>query len=123
MDGAGTTTETNTYELTDFSPFNGVNYYRLIQTDNNGAVNSLGIRSVNLDQEDDFVAYPNPVNGELYLSFDKKGTHVIEFFDITGRMILHKETGQFSTIQMNDFAKGVYTIRTERGKEIRIIVQ
>ncbi|MDF3028813.1 MAG: hypothetical protein K0S23_3120 [Fluviicola sp.] len=123
MDGAGTTTETNTYELTDFSPFNGVNYYRLIQTDNNGAVNSLGIRSVNLDQEDDFVAYPNPVNGELYLSFDKKGMHVIEFFDIAGRMILHKEIGQFSTIQMGDFAKGVYTIRTEQGKEIRIIVQ
>ncbi|WP_341903265.1 BNR-repeat neuraminidase N-terminal domain-containing protein [Fluviicola taffensis] len=123
LNGAGTTTETNTYELTDFSPFNGVNYYRLIQTDNNGAVNSLGIRSVNLDQEDYLVAYPNPVNGDLYLSFDKKGNHVIEFFDLSGRLILRKEIGQFSTIQMDDFAKGVYTIRTEQGKEIRIIVQ
>jgi hypothetical protein len=123
MNGAGTTTETNTYKLVDPSPFNGVNYYMLNQTDNNGVIHSLGIRSVNLDQEENFVAYPNPVSGELYLSFDKKGTHVIEFFDMTGRMILHKESGQFSTIQMDDFAKGVYTIRTEQGKEIRIIVQ
>lgn len=123
MNGAGTTTETNSYKLVDPSPFNGVNYYMLNQTDNNGVIHSLGIRSVNLDQEDYLVAYPNPVNGDLYLSFDKKGNHVIEFFDISGRLILHKEIGQFSTIQMDDFAKGVYTIRTEQGREIRIIVQ
>lgn len=121
--GAGTTTETNSYKLTDPSPFNGVNYYMLNQTDNNGIVHSLGIRSVNLNQEDDFIAYPNPVNGELYLSFDKKGNHTIEFFDIAGRLILRKETDQFSTVQTDDFAKGVYTIRTEQGKEIRIVVQ
>jgi hypothetical protein len=123
MNGAGTTTETNSYKLADVSPFNGINYYRLSQTDNNGVIHSLGIRSVNLDQEDYLVAYPNPVNEDLYLSFDKKGNHVIEFFDISGRLILRKEIGQFSTIQMDDFAKGVYTIRTEQGREIRIIVQ
>jgi hypothetical protein len=122
-DGAGTTTLTTNYLLKDYSPYTGINYYRLSQTDENGAVTELGVRSVYLDQTATFIVYPNPAEEMVYVSFNKKGSHVITMYDMTGRIVYTEEVKQTTNIPVKTFAKGIYTLRTESGSEMKVIIQ
>lgn len=62
--GNGTTSEKFNYVAYDVNPNSGVNYYKLIQIDNDGTTKELGIQSLNytLNQTTNLIVYPNPVS-------------------------------------------------------------
>ncbi len=74
LEGSGTSELSNNYMLRDNSPFNGRNYYRLVDIDNNGVEHFSEIIKVNYFKEISFdlKPYPNPIkNGEtFYLNLD-----------------------------------------------------
>jgi hypothetical protein len=64
IDGAGNSNYILNYTETDFSPYDGISYYRLKQTDFNGSSSYSQIVSVNyIFNEDNLIVYPNPSDG------------------------------------------------------------
>ncbi|MGE0770213.1 MAG: hypothetical protein AB7K37_00765 [Cyclobacteriaceae bacterium] len=60
--GKGTTSQRSDYEVEDYFPQSGKNYYRLQQTDFDGTYSYSKIVSVDFDGPGGWVAYPNPVS-------------------------------------------------------------
>lgn len=65
---AGTTNARQTYSYTDTKPAYGVNYYRLIQVDNDGTLHPQKVVSVVVDSPENrlFAVFPNPGNGSEF---------------------------------------------------------
>lgn len=121
VNGNGTTTQQQTYQLTDFNPLEGQNYYKLLQTDFDGSQNEEGIRLVNFSQSStDFIIYPNPNNGvELNLRFKEAKTNLfLHIYDAKGQMVFSKQfnsTNQgaegFSFLQIDlNLSNGMYLL-------------
>lgn len=93
VDGAGTTLDFKTYTLIDDKPLDGLSYYRLKQTDFNGAFETfipLSIHNeISLDQVTLSKAYPNPFQD--YISIDFQLNHnselEIQLLDLSGRTL------------------------------------
>lgn len=62
LDGAGNSNSTLNYETIDKSPYFGISYYRLKQTDYNGDFEYSDIKSVNFKNKNNqaYIIYPNP---------------------------------------------------------------
>ncbi|MCE7996769.1 MAG: T9SS type A sorting domain-containing protein [Roseivirga sp.] len=70
MDGAGTTNDLNDYTFIDREPLEPVNFYRLIDVDNNGIENASEVIRVNYSPRIEApVLYPNPVQAgaDIYI--------------------------------------------------------
>ncbi|MBX2927324.1 MAG: T9SS type A sorting domain-containing protein [Saprospiraceae bacterium] len=66
--GAGTSTEPLQYFDTDARPLPGVSYYRLRQTDFDGAFSFSSVVAVQMPFDDkEFAVYPNPAQDHFYL--------------------------------------------------------
>lgn len=69
------------YSAIDEAPIKGISYYRIKQTDFDGKFRYAGIISVNFfKKETDVNFYPNPSNGDLFISFqnnDHKSAELI----------------------------------------------
>lgn len=83
--GSGTSSEPIAYSFVDERPFNGVSYYKLIQTDYDGVTADAGIvlvRMANSTKLLELVSYPNPFRDQaITLSLsglnDKESVSVI----------------------------------------------
>ncbi len=62
VQGSGTSFTQRDYRLTDTSPLNGTNYYRLKQTDYNGDFTYSSIIAVVYKNDNSIKIYPNPAN-------------------------------------------------------------
>ena len=93
--GAGTSNQVNKYFLFDNHPSNGINYYRLIQFDNNGKRHDLGVKSLSfkIDLKMSASVYPNPVEDKINLvlnNIKEKQIRVI-MVGMNGQQV-HQET-------------------------------
>lgn len=112
VEGAGSSNQKIDYQFIDKSPYYGVSYYRLKQTDYDGTYSYSDIRSVNLVSGQGVQLFPNPVSygGEIELSStnseDLNGTYTI--FNTAGKTI---QTGQTTNNKIKiDLASGLYFI-------------
>ena len=127
IQGAGNSTTILNYSFTDESPLSfgahqpvlsevegGVRYYRLKQTDFNGAFSyskTIAINS-NLKNVNDLLIYPNPAQNNFTVEMP------VEIFDIlitdfTGRKILEEKNIHFKiSINVKFFPKGIYFLQT-----------
>ncbi len=91
--GAGTSSNSNNYLLTDYEPVHGLQYYRLRQTDFNGDREVFEPVSVRWSKETKYFVYPNPSDGRVFLSSEpgneQSGSMIIT--DIQGKQVLVKE--------------------------------
>ncbi len=118
--GAGTSTILKNYSLFDYSPNNGITYYRLKQTDFDGKSTYSEIKSVLNNIEETYVSnvHPNPTNDNINFDFYSpvKGIANIEIYDYTGRLVnveaISIEEGK-TTLQakLENFSKGVYSLK------------
>jgi len=121
LNGAGTSFESHLYSYTDRLPLDGINYYRLKQTDKNGASQYFPIIESSCDGGDVTAVtglYPNPVNGILNLEINCQSDDevTIQLMDEIGRIVIHKTTTihqGLSTLNINteNLAGGVYPLR------------
>ncbi|MBN8697821.1 MAG: T9SS type A sorting domain-containing protein [Bacteroidetes bacterium] len=120
VDGAGNSLSTINYNKYDETPFYGITYYRLKQTDYNGEYSfsqiialENGLNDVELSN-----VHPNPtsndINFDLYSPI--AGTIKVQVMDYTGRVVI-EETMVISNgttrlnAKMRELAKGIYSLK------------
>ncbi len=106
------------YSFIDNNPLNGINYYQLIETDQDGAQQYSKI--ISIDQTSAFTSftlYPNPSSAFSTLSFysEMDQSYQLRIFDILGKSILTKTfsgfTGQnFFPISTENLSEGSYQV-------------
>lgn len=111
--GHGTTSEPHAYTTDDPVQCGGVNYYRLSQTDNNGATTILGVRSVAAcDRAHEVLVYPNPATDELTLAWEGHAVTAAILYNAFGQPVVRREIPQSGetqvTMDVSSLASGIY---------------
>jgi hypothetical protein len=100
--GNGTSTKVHQYSFFDFSPYNGKNYYRLKQTDFDGATSYSELAAVNFEGgSNEFVVHPNPVTDDRLTIEGRQsvayGSVLIEVKNLVGLVLIRVEVHADST--------------------------
>lgn len=113
VEGAGNSASTRSYEAIDRHPHVGESYYRLKQTDTDGAYTYSDMVPVNVEAPADLVVYPNPIgNGQvLNLPPDAGG---YELRDATGRLV----NVVYGATEISGLSSGQYTVRSIEHPEL-----
>jgi hypothetical protein len=124
--GSGTTNNTKSYIAYDQTPYSGISYYRLIQTDLDGKQTYSPIRSVTTGQSVTLNVYPNPAISNITIEsgssekinaviFNENGQRVIVPFSNSGNKIILYASG---------LTRGIYFIQISQGnlKVVRRVI-
>lgn len=87
--GAGDSRTRQHYSHEDVNPFTGLNYYRLRQTDRDGASLTFPVISVNIASGTEELVFPNPVDKAGVLTIRSTDLLEISLMDATAREIVH----------------------------------
>ena len=132
--GAGNSTQMINYSTVDNNAAAGVNYYRLTQTDFDGASETFNIASVNCGDNSPLTTvkvYPNPSAGDFYIDFTSEeitGSSVITITDARGMEVykmnvtVEKGSNVFHIDNM-EAAPGMYYIQVSNGTNTSNIVK
>jgi hypothetical protein len=124
--GAGYTSSAHSYSTVDRNPINGINYYRLKQTDFDGTKTHSYVLSVNCSKQmQNLAVFPNPANKDFHLTFDYPGQNgdvTIVIRDAAGlikkKYTRHAATGlNDMTFAVTDFPQGVYNLSIISGND------
>jgi len=114
VDGAGNSTSILNYSSIDYYPLSNTSYYRLKQTDFNGAYSYSNIVSIQLNQSVFLVEniYPNPTNEDLNIQFNTSPNNAtIIIYNAFGECVMNKTySSKDVKISTNHFLNGVYFI-------------
>jgi hypothetical protein len=122
--GAGNSTTTLTYKITDLNPYYGTSYYRLKQTDFDGQFEYADIKSVDLGSDKPFNinVYPNPNTG----TFTLESESICENYTIMNAQGRIVNSGiienQHETISLEEEVVGVYYLSVEN-RTLKIVKQ
>jgi hypothetical protein len=115
VDGAGNSQSTLNYQTADPSPYNGISYYRLKQTDLDGTVSYSKIVAINANADKNISIHPNPGKGIFKIEGLGTGSE-ITVHNTLGETILIKRTfSDSSEIDLSSQPSGVYYIRVNNG--------
>ncbi len=107
------------YSCYDTKPVNGINYYRLKQTDFSGRSTYYPIRNVLFGANNQINIYPNPCKGEAYINKTPEEiseAYLISSLGVKINLIMERTT-QGSMIKTNDISEGVYFLIVKQGEE------
>ncbi|NRA11255.1 MAG: T9SS type A sorting domain-containing protein, partial [Crocinitomicaceae bacterium] len=109
VNGMGTTTTSQHYSWRDNNDNSGTSYYRLSQTDLDGASEVFTTISTNCDLGSSISIYPNPFENEFKIVSELGGT--IKLMDNMGKVILEQEiVAGNNSIQTDRIASGAYMV-------------
>jgi hypothetical protein len=133
VDGAGNSTNMNYYHLLDKKPFEGITYYRLMQTDFDGQHSYSEIKAVRMEHVADgtFSVFPNPATDHFFVKFDEEtSTQDLFIMDMNGKMLreIHLAETQVmgsGLIKVNrmELPAGMYFVTTLEGKMEKLVLQ
>lgn len=111
LDAAGNSDEIETYFLAHKEPVVGVNYYRLRQTDFNGATHHSDVRSA-VFKASEITFYPNPASDRVWFKGDLSLVSVINVYDMHGRIVLQQSGNQdvIREMDVNALERGAYIV-------------
>ncbi len=110
VSGAGNSNNIVSYSWLDDNPTSDIAYYRLKQTDFNGAFSYSEIISKNCQSNDEFRVYPNPVLNRLTLSGSSEKLMDYKIISIEGKIL---KAGAFigeSQLDISNLSEGVYLV-------------
>ncbi len=122
--GAGNSTEEKHYEFTDENPIQGINYYRIKQTDFDGQYSYSEIRSVRHTGKGNVAISPRSTDGRLDISTE------MESYDVAVYSSAGQEVARFAalaghqTVSIDALQAGVYFVKVMSGTEsetVRVI--
>jgi hypothetical protein len=112
----GSANEQSKYVYHDDKPSEGLNYYRLKNSDQDGHFEYSNVVQVNFKESvSNFSVYPNPAKDKI--SIYTKGVIgqdiQIQLFQKNGILIQHKimQSGNVQTMNISDLSNGIYFIR------------
>jgi hypothetical protein len=116
VQGAGNSNYIRQYEYTDHYPYEGVNYYRLIQTDFDGNSTYSEIKAVEFEKSDEnngIIIYPNPFEDVLQIQFQQNQQILsLSIFDAQGRIVYNNQSDT-RLIDLKILPTGFYLIEIE----------
>jgi hypothetical protein len=120
VSGAGDSNTPITYQTFDKKPVEGINYYRLKQTDFDGAFSYSEIRSAFFKNKGSIISiFPNPTSEFLNIQIEnpfEKG--MLQLFDGLGRLIISTELKDSHSLNIAHLPKGVYLLKIKaHGKD------
>lgn len=127
IEGAGNSSEINTYSTKDIHPFSGISFYRLVQTDFDGTQHFSDIVSVQRVESATLNILPNPASSILNIYSTESDLNQFAIVDITGNDLTEKieiieRSKDKCTINISTLPDGVYFIRTPNATD-KIIKQ
>ena len=125
--GAGNSSKEITYTYNDLAPVRGNNFYRLKQTDFDGAVKYSYVRSLKFDGNlKPMVIYPTLASNKITISLSDDAllnTHIF-IIDNQGRSVKKEILTQLKQdLDINSLQKGMYFIKAENGQVQKFIKQ
>lgn len=110
----GNTNEESNYDLIDYNPHPGVNYYKLKEVTTDGEVTAYKTISVNFDDLGQVSVYPNPTKENITVSAsDFRGKNVqFSIIDIYGKTVDVVKISQWSgkyNYNSTNLKSGIYT--------------
>ncbi|MES2514426.1 MAG: T9SS type A sorting domain-containing protein [Bacteroidota bacterium] len=122
QNGGGTTTQRIKYSYIDHSPFEGVSYYRLKQTDFNGAFKHSSISSVEIQKGSAISVFPNPsASHVLNIQTKESLPYTIGVYDQLGRELMLSSYHITTQINLEQLDAGIYHLVIS--KQDRILYQ
>ena len=118
--GMGNTNQQTNYTLDDLTPLKGVAYYRLVQADVDGKQTYSQVVAVNIDKKTTLSVYPNPTKGIIHVSTNTGADEPIEILNIMGAVVLKTTVNNATTVDLSEFAAGIYFVRMANGVPQRI---
>lgn len=117
INGAGNSNSEIDYQSIDKNPFEGINYYRLKQTDFNRLESYSTIRKVNIKTESvvDLHVYPNPSEGLITIYTDRTNLEGLAVYNSLGQKIIISNNYEFKSdfkviLNLSYQPKGIYYI-------------
>lgn len=111
----------NDYHFTETKSLDGLKFYRLKQIDNDGRYSYSSVIKLSNQLVDALSVYPNPVKDLLSISGATIGSKAI-LTDISGKVLQQLIILQTSfTLDMKEYSKGVYLLKTDNGVTQKVI--
>lgn len=122
LPGAGNSTVPHQYTFTDERPLTGANYYRLRQTDIDGAFSFSPVRLATLGAAGSLLLYPSLVRDLLQIRLDAPAATPVQWFafDASGRLVAAGKQEEGTTaweIPVDKLPGGTYLLHVETGRE------
>ncbi len=113
VNGAGNSNTTLGYSTVDQKPLDGVSYYRLKQTDFNGAYSYSDIKSIKNNGFDNLTVYPNPIKDQLTIFNNLCDGCVVKIYSSFGQLMFE---GKQQTINTYLWKNGIYELMLYNSK-------
>jgi len=106
------------YQLYDYNPVMGTQFYRLKQTDLNGMNTYAQIISFNFNVEAIQSVYPNPTSAHLNITLNESEENITSFvlYNTMGQVVMRmdKLEGTSFTFDLSAFENGIYILEIEQ---------
>lgn len=123
VEAAGNSSAPKEYEIFDYNPFIGQNYYRLKIIDFDATYEFSKIVSIyfNKDNEEKLMIYPNPTTGIVFLKGDKREVSgLVRIYNMFGQVMFQKDMNGSPQLDLSFLNNGVYIL--EYGNVLRKFV-
>jgi dienelactone hydrolase len=124
----GQGTQDRSYVFTDKLPASWNSFYRIVEYDLSGKQTLSGIVKSNCSSKEEVNLYPNPSSGNssLHISLVSSANVTVQVLDSKGALMQQKQIqlpSGISTVplDMNNYAKGVYTLKINYGSKMEVI--
>jgi hypothetical protein len=101
LKGAGNSTAILNYTFEDVKPMQGVNYYRIMQTDYDGNFDYSAIRSVAFFEKAEIVVFPNPIQDNNICVMGLRENAKMIIYDVQGGIKFMQEIASTDVYQKN----------------------
>ena len=112
--GAGTSSNVENYTAYDQTPFPGISFYRLMQTDIDGKQTFSPIISINLGNKNvEISVFPNPATSLVNISLPSSASYEISLLNMSGQLIYNTNitTSNNLVLNVSGYKAGVYFVR------------
>jgi hypothetical protein len=108
---AGNSRVQQDYSFVDMAPAQGINYYRILQTDLDGSSSFSTVRAIRTDRSIVSVVSENPVAGNT-LKLQLAQQTLLALYNSEGRVLWQQQAEAGSVqLDMSSYAKGIYWLR------------
>ena len=113
VEATTTPTGLNHYSFVDQAPLDGVNYYRLRQSDYDGSTAYSGVVAVKMQRKQQAYLAPNPAGGQVEIvNAAQAGVHRVALYSMTGALLLSRQYDS-GPLDVSMLEPGVYLVELQ----------